>query len=228
MAQGSDPIVHRLAHATSTQRVARDYVDLGAARAGHVVVAEEQTEGKGRCGRTWFSPAGGLYATFIVPHAPLIAARAGIAVARTLEALSIPVRLKWPNDLLADGRKLGGILIETAKTLALVGVGLNIETSPLPEAASLSDFGVVADRLRLVREIYFGLVKPATHAEILQNYRSRLDTPGRRVRVERGEGSSPPMVGTAVDVDDEGRLLIETAEGLLVVTSGDCIHLRLA
>jgi BirA family biotin operon repressor/biotin-[acetyl-CoA-carboxylase] ligase len=223
----SRPIVHRLRQATSTQRVARDYVEFGAARAGHVVVADEQSTGMGRRGRTWLSPVGGFYATFIVLNDPRIAVRAGLAAARAIEALSIPVKLKWPNDLVVDERKLGGILIEAVKSLALVGVGINVEERPLDDAVCLQNFGVAADRSALIDAIYFDLTKREADDVLLAAYRARLATLGQFVRIERG-GDLEAFVGTAVDIDSEGRLVLDTATGRVTVAAGDCVHLRIA
>jgi BirA family biotin operon repressor/biotin-[acetyl-CoA-carboxylase] ligase len=221
----SRPIVHRLEQTSSTQRVARDYVELGAARAGHVVVSDEQSAGLGRRGRAWLSPAGGFYATFIVSYDPLIAVRAGLAAARAIEALSIPVKLKWPNDLVVVEKKLGGILIETVKTLALVGVGINMEERPLAEAACLRNFGVTADRSALVQAIYSDLTTSEADDELLSAYRARLVTLGQSVRVDRGSAVGP-LVGTALDVDSEGLLVLDTPAGRVTVSAGDCVHLR--
>lgn len=221
----SRPIVHRLQQTPSTQRVARDYVELGAARAGHVVVADEQLAGRGRRGRAWLSPAGGFYATFIVSRDPLIAVRAGLAAARAIEALSVPVKLKWPNDLVVGEKKLGGILIEIVRALALVGVGINIEERPLADAACLQNFGVTADRSALVQAIYSDLAKPQADDELLAAYRVRLVTLGQSVRIDRGDDIEP-LVGTALDVDSEGLLVLDTPAGRVTVSAGDCVHLR--
>ncbi len=221
----SRPIIHRLQQATSTQRVARDYVELGAARAGHVVVADEQSAGIGRLGRAWLSPVGGLYATFIMLNGPLIAVRAGLAAARAIEALSIPVKLKWPNDLVVGKKKLGGILIETLEVLALVGVGINVEERPLDGAVCLHNFEVTVDRSDLILAIYSDLAKPELDSETLAAYRTRLVTLGQSVRIDLGSGLEP-LVGTAFDVDFEGRLLLDTASGRVTVAAGDCVHLR--
>ena len=218
------PIVHRVERATSTQRTARDYIELGAARAGHVIVADEQTAGRGRQGREWLSPVGGFYATFVVPHDRLIAMRAGVAVVRAVANLSIPVGLKWPNDLMIEGRKLGGILIETARDLALVGVGLNVETRPLPDSVSLLDFGLRVERLDLVQAIYADLAMPRSDDELLSLYRACLTTLGQTVRMDRGTNADE-VIGIAVDIDSSGCLVVETDSGRTILAAGDCVHL---
>lgn len=216
-------VLHRIERAASTQAVARELVEHGDATDGHVIVANEQTAGRGRRGRHWLSPRGGLYATFVVSHDRLIAVRAGVASARAMEALSIPVRLKWPNDLVVAEKKLGGILIEAMDTLALVGIGINIGWSPLPEAASLRDFGASAEREELVAAIYAGLVGAAAPGAILAEYRHLSATLERDVRVELGRGRF--IRGRAVDVDADGCLVVQTASGCVTVSAGDCVHL---
>ena len=110
-------VVHRFREVGSTQDEARRLLGSGDARPGHVVVADEQRAGRGRFGRDWLSPTGGLYATFLLEGDPAIAVASGVAVAQALTRLGVDARLKWPNDVLVEGRKLGGILIETASFL---------------------------------------------------------------------------------------------------------------
>ena len=98
---------------------------------GSVVVAEHQTAGRGRLDRRWEAPAGtALLASFVVAPHPLLSLAAGVAVA---EACGAQARLKWPNDLLMDSRKAGGILVEMSATKAVVSVGINL-TGPRPES----------------------------------------------------------------------------------------------
>jgi len=132
-------IVHRLGSVPSTNDAARSLALEGAAH-GTAVLANEQTRGRGTKGRAWLSPAGlGLYASFIlrgpggraVPFPHLVPLAAALAAADAVrEASGLEVRLKWPNDILSDGRKLGGILAEgvhggTGGDFVIVGIGLN-------------------------------------------------------------------------------------------------------
>ena len=222
MPRDGEPVVHSFDSVSSTQRAARDLLEGGRARVGDIVVADQQTDGRGRFGRVWTSPPGGLYATFIVPSDRLLALRAGLAAARALEALGAAVRLKWPNDLVVGERKLGGILIEANADVARVGVGINLTMSPLGDATCLLDLGVRVDRDALVRAIYSRLVARESEAGILENYRTRSATLGRRVRVD--VTADRTVAGCAVGIDALGRLLIETRGGVEVVSSGDCLH----
>jgi BirA family biotin operon repressor/biotin-[acetyl-CoA-carboxylase] ligase len=222
MPRDEEAVVHSFDSVSSTQRAAHDLLESGRACLGHIVVADQQTAGRGRFGRVWTSPPGGLYATFIVPNDRLLAVRAGLAATRALDALGAAVRLKWPNDLVVGERKLGGILIEANADVARVGVGINLTMSLLGDATCLLDLGVRVDRDALVREIYRGLVTRESEAGILESYCTRSATLGRRVRIDVTAGRT--VAGRAVGIDTLGRLLIETRDGVDVVSCGDCLH----
>ncbi|MCX6574641.1 MAG: biotin--[acetyl-CoA-carboxylase] ligase, partial [Candidatus Aminicenantes bacterium] len=151
-------IVHRLESVPSTNDLARTLALRGAAH-GTAVVAGEQTRGRGTKGRVWHSPAGlGLYVSFIlrgpgggaVPFPHIIPLAAGLAAADAVrEAGGIETSLKWPNDILHDGKKLGGILSEavsgaTGGDFVVVGIGLNAGHGPddFPEELRASSTSV--------------------------------------------------------------------------------------
>src|SRR3981081_3629945 len=116
------PTVKRLKSVTSTQDVARGLP------IGSVVVAEHQTAGRGRLDRRWESrPGTALLVSFVLRPNPLLSLAAGVAAA---EACGNEVRLKWPNDLLLDGRKVGGILVEATPSKAICGIGINLIWAP--------------------------------------------------------------------------------------------------
>src|SRR5437660_2340983 len=122
--------VLRLGTVTSTQDVARDLA------VGSIVVADYQTGGRGRLERRWVSPAGtALLVSYVLEPNPLLSLAAGVAAA---EACGRGVRLKWPNDLLLDGRKVGGILVESSPSKAICGIGINLTWAP-EGAAQLDD-----------------------------------------------------------------------------------------
>jgi len=199
--------VVRMATVTSTQDVARTLP------VGTVVVADHQTAGRGRLGRRFEAPPGtALLASWVMPAHTLAPIAAGVAAA---QACGDEVRLKWPNDLLLDGRKLGGILVERIGQKCVVGTGINLHWAP-PGAARLS---VDRDELlvRMEREMphWFG----ATGAEVCAAWRQRSDTLGRLVRVELpGE----TFEGIAQDLGSDGSLIV----GGRSVTAGDVIHLQ--
>lgn len=197
----------RLASTPSTQDIARGLP------VGSVVVADQQTAGRGRLGRRWEAPPGSaLLASFVLPARPLASLAAGVAAAL---ACGGEVRLKWPNDLLLDGRKLGGILVEQRGQRCVVGIGVNLSWAP-PGAGRLeADRDRLLDRLGQELERWFA----AGDVEILAAWRTRSDTLGRRVRVELpGE----TFEGRALGVGPDGSLLVDGR----AVTAGDVIHLR--
>lgn len=217
-------VVHRLREVGSTQDEARRLLESGRASPGHVFVADEQSEGRGRFGREWLSPAGGLYATFLVKRCPSIALVSGVAVIRALARFDVAACLKWPNDLLVGEKKLAGILIETTRHVALVGVGVNLLDAPLQTATCVRAAGGTARRGELVVAIGEELRKPRDVRGLLTAYRGCLSTLGRVVRIALANGGT--IEGTAVDIDADGRLLIETEMGRRTVSSGECVHLR--
>ena len=203
----SEPSIVRLGTVTSTQEVARELP------IGSIVIAEHQTAGRGRLDRRWEAPAGtALLASFVVEPHPLLSLAAGVAAA---EACGSQARLKWPNDLMIDGRKAGGILIEITGAKAVIGVGINLTWAP-PEAARVDmdrDDLLEALRQRL------GAWSSAEPAAVLQRWRELSATLGQRVRVERAGGW---VEGVAEDIAEDGSLIVDGVH----VSVGDVIHLR--
>jgi BirA family transcriptional regulator, biotin operon repressor / biotin---[acetyl-CoA-carboxylase] ligase len=201
-------MVVRLGSVRSTQDEAR------ALPVGAVVVADEQTAGRGRLDRRWEAPPGSaLLATFVVAPHPLASIAAGVAAA---EACGPAVRLKWPNDLLIDGAKLGGILVEGHAGKQLIGIGINLSWAP-PGGARLQ--GIPRDDLldRLRDQLSGWLGRPP--AETIQGWRERADTLGRRVRVELPGGARE---GVAEDIAPDGALIVDGEP----VHAGDVVHLH--
>jgi BirA family biotin operon repressor/biotin-[acetyl-CoA-carboxylase] ligase len=213
---------------------------------GVVVVAEQQSAGRGRLTRRWDSPprAGLLVSVLLRPTvgpaaAALLPLLTGLALAEALDAVAgVTPRLKWPNDLLVDGRKLGGILAERSPDGAVVvGFGINVSTRadelPVEMATSVALAGGVADRepilaecLRSLRRRYDHFVGTGGAPEaFLPAYRDRCETIGRRVLVHAPGGSVGR--GTAVAVDDAGRLVVQGDGGTEQAWSaGDVEHVR--
>ena len=213
---------------------------------GLLVLADEQTAGRGRHGRTWAAPAGSslllsLVVRPVVPPASvsLLPLLTGMVLAETV-ARHLPdaqVGLKWPNDLLVDGRKAAGILVEGAGGAAVVGVGVNVDWRGLErpveaaEAVSLAEAaGAPVDRWRLLAG-FLGVFSrrydqwQELPAAFLDGYRQRCDTLGRRVLVTRPD--APVLEGEAVAVDRSGALQIRRDDGATVaVNAGDVEHVR--
>ena len=188
------PPIVRLGVVTSTQDVARELA------IGSVVVADQQTEGRGRLSHRWEAPAGAaLLVSFVLEPNPLLSLAAGVAAA---EACGQGVRLKWPNDLLLGGRKVGGILVEASPSKAVCGIGINLTWAPEGAAQLNQPRDRLLERLRPAIERW----SAAPAGDILARWRELSDTIGRRVRVE-----VPDQVveGTAEDIDATGSLVVQ-------------------
>jgi BirA family biotin operon repressor/biotin-[acetyl-CoA-carboxylase] ligase len=219
----------------------------GDAPEGAVLVAEHQVAGRGRLDRVWTSPPrAGLTVSFLLrPDVP--AARrgwlpllTGVALAEAVgDVTGVRASLKWPNDLLAvDGRKLAGILAETAGTAVIVGVGLNVNTTAaeLPDTGtSLSRvLGAPVDRapvllafLRAVEKRYrrwTGVLGDPVSSGLAQDYLGWSSTVGTEVSVSLPDGST--LEGVAQAVDWDGRLVVSTADGPVELAAGDVRHVR--
>ena len=202
-----EPRIVRLASVTSTQEVARELP------IGSIVVADHQTAGRGRLDRRWVAPPGAaLLASFVLEPHPLLSLAAGVAAA---EACGPDVRLKWPNDLLLRGRKLGGILVEVGGGKALVGIGINLTSAPAGAARLARPRDELLDSLRAELSAWTS----ASSAEVLERWRALSVTLGRRVRVEL---PGHTFEGTAQDIAEDGALVVDGRR----VGAGDIIHLR--
>jgi len=219
--------LHHITRTTSTQDEARRLIEKGLAGVGDAVVADEQTTGRGRFGRTWISPREGLYATIILPSDPLLSLKAGLTLVRVLRRAGVVAGLKWPNDVLVEDRKIAGVLIETTGNLSLVGIGLNLTAAPLDTATYVARYVKSIDRDEWVQEIVRELVVLSEAPCDLEAYRASCLTLGQRVRLE-GVGADSPIEGIASDVDGHGRLVVMTTSGEKTVSSGECLHLRAA
>jgi len=235
----------------STNRVAQELARQGAAE-GTAVVAERQLCGRGRQGRTWHSPAGvGLYSSLILrPALPpnqvqLLTLAVAVAVARSISAQTLlSPKIKWPNDILIREKKVAGILTEAeavAERIAhvVVGVGINVNhtaaelgrplealaTSLRLEVGRLVERSALAAKLLVELENWYERLKRGNSSLILDEWRRHAATLGRRVRVFLGQTT---VEGTALDVTNEGALLVERRDGSrMVVHAGDLKHLRL-
>lgn len=202
------PQILRLGSVSSTQDVARDMP------IGSVVVADHQTSGRGRLSHRWEAPAGtALLVSFVMAPNPLLSLVAGVAAA---EACGHGVKLKWPNDLLIGGRKVGGILVEASPAKAVCGIGINLTWSP-PGAAQLDE-----DRDPLLARLTPALDRwaSASTGEVISRWRELADTIGKKVRVELGDRI---VEGTAHDIDSAGRLVVDgehISAGSLTVLGG--------
>jgi BirA family biotin operon repressor/biotin-[acetyl-CoA-carboxylase] ligase len=230
--------------ATSTNTVVSQAAAGGAA-AGLVVIAEEQTSGRGRLDRIWQAPprSAVLLSVLLRPVVPtstlpMLSLLAGVAAVEAVRSVAeLPAVLKWPNDVLVGGRKLGGILVDRVDAAAVVGVGINVSLRPseLPvdTATSIAIEGGNTDRESLTKELLRALGRRARSwetaegaaASLLPAYREVCDTLGREVVIHLPDGTS--VTGLADSIDETGRLVLLTPDGQRRAWSvGDVVHVR--
>jgi BirA family biotin operon repressor/biotin-[acetyl-CoA-carboxylase] ligase len=217
---------------------------------GLVVVADEQTAGVGRRGRRWHSPAGSLHATILLrpvntPKETLtwIPLLAGVAMVQAVGRVAgVDARLKWPNDVLVDGKKLAGVLTDARwqddgrLAWVLIGVGVNGDARAddfppelRPTATSLSQAAGRHVCMPALLKVFLERLEPLLEAASLpfDDLRAKVEpslaTLGRRVRVTMPRGV---VEGVARGLGPRGELLLETPEGEVRVEAGDCEHLR--
>ncbi|MBC7083886.1 MAG: biotin--[acetyl-CoA-carboxylase] ligase [Firmicutes bacterium] len=249
-AQGSQPRflggkVLRFAEVDSTNAVARRMAEAGAPE-GTCVVAETQTGGRGRMGRTWHSPPGGLWFSVVLRPAVLprdigkLSLVTGVAVTEGIrEATPLPAMMKWPNDVVVQGKKVCGILVEgrwRGETVDYIvdGIGINVAVDIAnlpPEVQAVAGTlipprnpGAAALRERLLALVLgkLGLLYrrflSGGFLDILEKARLYSDTLGREVEAACPWGL---VRGTAVSIDADGALVIRTSSGDVRMVSGD-------
>jgi len=239
---GLEQRIHYFPEIGSTMEVARELAKRGA-REGTIVIAEAQTCGRGRLSREWLSPQGGIYFSLVLrprispAYAPRINLMASVAVASTIRKLfGLKAELKWPNDVLIEGRKVCGILAEMDAEMDVVnfvnvGIGINANTS-IPQfaktATSLKDvLGREISRKEFLSVLLGEIERQQAllmEADLLEEWKKISGTLNKYVRIlSPGE----VIVGQAIDIDTTGALIIRKSSGSLEkALAGDCIHLR--
>jgi len=231
---------------SSTMDMATQIAFKGA-REGTVVLAETQTKGRGRLGRTWYSPKyKGLYFSLVLrpkispDQAPVITLLAGVSICEAIkEACGLDVQMKWPNDILVHNKKLGGILTEIKAEVdqanfIVIGVGLNINNDKknlITGSTSLKEEKKEQlSRLNILQEVLYKLETNYLVFEkkgpkpIIDKWRQYAITLGRRVKVY---SHKVHLEGEAFDIDSDGGLLIRNDSGIIhKVLSGDILHCR--
>lgn len=233
--------VLRYVQVESTNPLAREFAERGEPE-GLVIAAEEQVAGRGRMGRKWVVPRGTSLQFSVLlrpPLAPPQASRlmpmAALAIARTLEReLQLQPSLKWPNDVLLQGKKVAGVLTEAsmqgdALGYVILGIGLNVnfamgvfpELAPL--ATTLQDVvGHAVDRAHLERALLVELehyyARVCAGETLMAEYRARLGMLGQSIRVEN---HGQRLEGIAHDVDDDGALILRQNDARLRLLAGD-------
>jgi BirA family transcriptional regulator, biotin operon repressor / biotin---[acetyl-CoA-carboxylase] ligase len=240
--------VHHIALETAGSTNAEALMHARAGERGPVwISAKTQTEGRGRSGREWISPPGNLYATLLLTEhcapavAPQLAFVAGLgvydAVAACAPQLASKLALKWPNDLLLEGQKLAGILIESETTPVLqiaIGTGVNCTSRPAETAYPATD--LAAHGATVTPDILFTALSQAMQrrlaqwnagaafAQIRADWLARAAGLGETIRVRLPERE---FSGRFEGLDEAGRLLVQESGRITAVTAGDVFGLRL-
>jgi BirA family biotin operon repressor/biotin-[acetyl-CoA-carboxylase] ligase len=232
--------IHYFPRVTTTMDTARELARQGVPHAS-CVVAEHQTKARGRLNRKWESDPGGLWITLILtPDTPPALAylynfAASLSLSLTLETLfKLDVRVKWPNDLLLEGKKLAGLLseIETRADMIrflLVGIGINVNNDPSSSAFEAISIGQALGRpvsrkkiLAQFLQCFFDRIQDLNARNIMGAWKQRTSTIGTRVRVET---RNQTIQGLAQDVDDAGTLWVKDSKGQdHPIIYGDCFH----
>jgi len=229
----------------STNERARELAEEGWPD-GSVVVSEAQETGKGRLGRGWSSPRGGIWFSLILTpdmrpnEAPTLTLSGGTAVAEALVKAGFDAKLKWPNDVLIGDKKVCGILTEMSGEMEridyiVMGIGINancrVEDLPKEVRAKATTLlevkGSPVNRKKLFADILLAFegIYGLGPDEIISRLKKRSATLGRRVRIHTQNGD---IEGTARDLDATGALILELASGeRQTIYSGDCEHLRI-
>ena len=214
---------------------------------GTLIITERQSAGKGRLGRNWFSPAGGIWLSIILypqlspTYIPRITLMTAVAVVKAIERCTkIKTQVKWPNDILINGKKVCGILTEMSAELDLInwvvvgiGINVNIDHREFPEdiqenTISLKEVsGKEILRVKLVQtflqefEKYYKKLKRKEFPSILREWKLYSHTLRKKIRVDTGEKI---ITGEAVDINEEGALILKKEDGELVeIISGTII-----
>lgn len=204
---------------------------------GTAVVAAVQTGGRGRFGRAWVSPAGGAYVSCVLrprlapQESAALALVAGVGAARALKALGVPVRVKWPNDLEAGGRKLGGVLVEmTADTdvieWVVVGCGINVASRAHERGAAVREFCPDARAADVAAGVLDGIAGayreflPSGFEPLRAEYEAVLAVLGQDIAVSDATGSRVAE-GVVTGVDADGALVLATPAGERRVHAGE-------
>ena len=200
-----------------------------------LILADRQSAGKGRLGRTFFSPKGsGVYLslkakiTDLYKNVPFITTLASVAVHKAIKALyNIDCGIKWVNDIYINSKKVAGILCEVQDdTHAIIGIGINVYPTPLPEelkdiATHLTDRSTTVTRNKLISEItcnLLHLISQLPSSDFMEYYKSHSILIGKHVTCIQGNLSFPAF---CTDISPTGGLVVKKGEELITLTSGE-------
>jgi len=214
------------------------------ANEGTIVVAKKQTKGRGRMGREWVSPDGGIYMSILVrpqihpSEIVKLTLLTAVAIVKTLQELyNLNAKIKWPNDIMINDKKVAGVLSEMEAeaekaNFVVIGIGIDVNCDvevEYPTTSLKEELGKTIDLTSLIQgllirfEDYYREFK-INQETFLKEYKQNSGTIGRKVKVT---GLKDEIEGTAVDIDMDGGLMVRTESGdVEKILSGDCIYLR--
>ncbi|MDX1511436.1 MAG: biotin--[acetyl-CoA-carboxylase] ligase [Nitriliruptorales bacterium] len=221
---------------SSTNDLARELTEAGTGP-GLVVLAETQTEGRGRAGRAWLDQPGGDLLVSVTTGIPsgeetLVPLAAGLAIADAVRRHGLHVSLKWPNDVLAGGRKLAGVLVERLEDALVIGIGVDIDWRDVDRSGELTawtsmaeETGADVDRWDVLTDLLRSLdtwlrdLDQGDAERLLAQYQLDCSTIGQQVVVTTPAGDV--VEGRAIGLDATGALGVDTADGPIAVIAGD-------
>lgn len=213
-----------------------------------IVIADEQTTGRGRLDRKWFTPKGTALALSLVlrpidqekPYLSRIVGLAALAVAESLKKLGLAAQIKWPNDVLIAGRKVCGILIESVWSgddvdCVVIGIGVNVLSGSVPPSESLffpatsleEELGYAPERLEVLRDILAAFIilrQQITSNEFIAQWENLLAFRGELVQVETS--SAPAMIGSLTGLEPDGSLQLRNEHGESITVRFGDVRLR--
>ncbi|MBN2621033.1 biotin--[acetyl-CoA-carboxylase] ligase [candidate division WOR-3 bacterium] len=219
----------------STNEYAKELLTKGVPE-GTVVLADAQTEGKGRFGKQWYSPEGGLWMSAILhPSNPtLIPIAAAVAVCEALHINGILPGIKWPNDIILNGKKIAGILVEIIDEWIVVGIGLNLNIRKFPEELVDTASSVFLEtKKHLEKKMVFDhickhlddsyiMLQNNQGAELLTKWRHYTILLGQKVTIEMGD---TVIHGKVLDISSDGALVVMNSDGKIQRVPGGVCHL---
>ena len=201
---------------------------------GMVVLANVQTAGKGRNGRNWYSPEGGLWMSVLLDHCDscLMPLTAAVAICEAFEVYDINLGIKWPNDLFLNRKKVAGILTEVVDDRAILGIGINLNVKQFPSELSQRASSILVETNKHLNaetvyqdvccsvDKYYQYLKEEKVDELLNKWRDYTIMIGRDVRIELPDRV---VMGRVLDIDQRGALIVLRADyGIEHIVAGDC------
>jgi BirA family biotin operon repressor/biotin-[acetyl-CoA-carboxylase] ligase len=228
-------IINKILHfpsLTSTNDYAKSV--LSTLHEGTVIIADRQIAGKGRYHRCWYSPHGGLWFSVILKpkNQSIVPLLIGVVLCDVLKTFAVEPRIKWPNDILINSKKVAGVLTEIVQDTIIVGIGLNVNVRTFPDNLDKTATSLLLETGRkfnkekilnsIIKEIEkkFTVKQKSNTQTLLDDWRRYSDTLGRYVTIQMPQCT---VEGKALSINEDGALLVKTADGSVqTIIAGDC------